>query len=234
MSLVNEGSLSVTLDAVNEALFWGRPVSDADRVEAAGWLAGRQGRPGGYHNGALPAPLPGDLATARLFTGEALTTRAGTAHALGEEACRAMLLLEADTPVVQAALTRASDAMAEVLGLVVAQGYFDKRPGEFCCATCSVAVWRHMAAGGLLGTDPERWLEGGLRTLRSHRTDGGRWRRYPFYYTLLALTEIDLPVARGELRYAAPACERVVRRVAGDDVYAQRRRALAERALASL
>lgn len=233
MTLVNPSSLSATLDAVNAALFWGQPIDEAERVETAEWIALRQRQPGGYHHGAFPAPLEADFGgRAHLFTGEVLDTWAGTAHALGEEACRAMLLLRVDTPYVQAALTRASDAMADVLGLVLAEGWFEKRPGEFCCAKCSVAVWRHMAAGGLREIDPQRWLEGGLRSLQALREGGGRWRRYPFYYTLLALTEMDLPGARDELRYAAPACEHVAKRDASEDEYAVRRRDLAVRALA--
>ena len=232
MSLVNETSLSATLDAVNEALFFGRPLSQADRVEAAEWIAQRQAQHNGYRD-ALPAPLEADLGgRARLFTGEALKSWAGTAHILGEEACRALIRLDAPSPNVQAALSDATQAMQGVLGQMVAEGWFDKRPGVFCCARCSVSIWRHMAAGGLAGADPVRWLEGGLRTLAVQRTEDGRWHGFPFYYTLLALTEIDLPGAREELRYVAPVCERLLRRAAGADVYVTRRRAVMERALA--
>ena len=90
------------------------------------------------------------------------------------------------------------------------------------------------AAGGLRQADPDKWLEGGLTSLRVSRTGDGRWQSYPFHYTLLTLTETDLPGAREELRYAAPACERAIRLAATDDVYVKRRRAVAERALARL
>ena len=39
----------------------------------------------------------------------------------------------------------------------------------------------------------------------------------------LALSEIDLPSARQELRYAAPACERVLKRLSGADPVTRRR-----------
>jgi len=227
MTLVNESILSATLDAVNEVLFWSRAVAQADREQSIAWIVGRQGQPGGYLH-SLPAPCQADLGgNARVFTGERLSSWAGTAHVLGEEACRALLLLDGPTASAQAALQRASAPMVAKLGQVV-------RPGEYCCGTCSVSVWRHMAAGGLDGADQQCWLEGGLRTLVAHRTGDGRWRRYPFYYTVLALTEIGLPGAREELRYAAPALERAARRDPGQEVYAVRRRALAERALAQL
>jgi hypothetical protein len=100
----------------------------------------------------------------------------------------------------------------------------------YCCGGCSVALWRHLAVGGL--EDAERRLAAGMRALKSHRKGDGRWQRFPFYYTLLALSEIDLPAAVREMRYAAPSCERVLKRSAKGDRFDRRRRLLAERVLA--
>jgi hypothetical protein len=104
------------------------------------------------------------------------------------------------------------------------------RAGMYCCGACSVALWRHIAAGGLPKESGR--LARGLQSLRAHRTEDGRWRRFPDFYTLLALTEIDLPAARRELRYAVPRCERYLKRRPTADRYAQRRRRVAERVLA--
>jgi hypothetical protein len=52
------------------------------------------------------------------------------------------------------------------------------------------------------------------------------------YYTLLALSETDLPAAVEEMRYAAPACERFLRRSPKDDGFALRQRDVVERVLA--
>jgi hypothetical protein len=52
-----------------------------------------------------------------------------------------------------------------------------------------------------------------------------------FYYTILALSEIDLPSARRELGYAAPACEWVLKRREGDDTVLRLCRDIAHRAL---
>ena len=46
--LIDTASLSETVDAINEAFFDGRKLSAAERGEAAGWIAGRQGLPGAY------------------------------------------------------------------------------------------------------------------------------------------------------------------------------------------
>jgi hypothetical protein len=49
---------------------------------------------------------------------------------------------------------------------------------------------------------------------------------------LLALSEVDGAGAIGEMRYAAAGLERILKRRAGKDRYALRRRAVAERILA--
>ena len=74
-------------------------------------------------------------------------------------------------------------------------------------------------------------MSSGIRLLKKYRDGRGRWRRFPFYYTLLALSEAGGRVAAAEMRYAAPGLERLMRRRAGGDRYALRRRAVAERVL---
>jgi hypothetical protein len=58
-----------------------------------------------------------------------------------------------------------------------------------------------------------------------------QWRRFPFWYTVLALSEMDNAEARTELNYAAPELTRAADRAAPPGVYAGRRRALAIRVL---
>jgi hypothetical protein len=191
----------------------------------AKWIAARQGIEGAY--AGMFAPTPHDFNTgARLFTGEGIASRIGTAHVLGEEACRALLLLGSRRAAVRSALRRATEGIGARLAGAESRG---GSAGFFCCGTCACAVWRHLTAGGLSGG--EKRLSDGLRALRRHRDGAGRWRRFPFYYTLLALSEIDLPAATRELRYAAPACERAVRTRARDGQIARRRRLLLERVL---
>jgi hypothetical protein len=90
---------------------------------------------------------------------------------------------------------------------------------------------RYLATGGV--DDAERWLQVHVQTLSQQQGSKGRWKRFPFYYTLLALLEIDLPSARDEMRYSAPACERYLRRspTLTDDVFYRRRRAIVQRVL---
>jgi len=62
------------------------------------------------------------------------------------------------------------------------------------------------------------------------RDGKGQWRRFPFWYTVLALSEMDVPEASRELKYAAPVLERAAGSPA-HGTYARRRRELAVRAL---
>lgn len=226
-------SLGVAVDEVNQAAFDGQQLPVAVRRRMARWIGGRQGLAGSYCG--MPAPTSADFQGGlRVFTGESVRSGGGMAHVLGEEACRALILLDVRGRHVQSALDRASAGMTERLE---AARLRERRAGRkwqgiYCCARCTCALWRHLAVGGLQACGPDEWLAAGLRNLRAHRTDNGRWRRYPFYYTLLALGELDTAEARAERRHAARACERALlapqRR---SDPFARRRQALVERIL---
>jgi hypothetical protein len=105
----------------------------------------------------------------------------------------------------------------------------NSNPGLFCCGKCSVGLWRNLLAGGL--DRREERLRRGASHLRSMRHGEHQWRRFPFWYTVLALSEMDSVEARIELKYAAPALERAASRPVPSAVYARRRHALAARTL---
>lgn len=219
MTIVNPDSLAATLDALNDALFFEESLSTDDRRDAAAWIAGRQGLAGAYRG--MPAPTEADFGNAfRLYTGETIRSRVGTAHILGEEACRALMLLRPLAADVTAALELSQVWLREP----ELQGN-----GRYCCATCSVAMWRHLATRPWPEADSA--LADGIRILRERRVDGS-WRSYPFWYTVLALTETATPAAIEELRYVEP---RLGRRAMGGPTsceLARRRLGIAERALA--
>jgi hypothetical protein len=223
MRLVDEGSLALTLDAVNEAMFLGRRIPRVARVEAATWIARRQGVPGSYAD--MFAPTEQDFIEARVFTGETIASRAATGHILGEEGIRALQLLGVKTPEVRDALARARAGMEARVTDTASRPW-----GMYCCGTCSCAYWRNLAVGGL--TRAEARLVQGIKEMRARRLGTGKWRAFPFFYAVLALSEIDLPGARAELRYAASVLERYLQRAATDNVISRRRHAVAERAVA--
>jgi len=223
--ILNRQSLSQTLDRLNDAFFQNRRLPAKERQELALWLAGRQALPGSYSG--LIAPTPRDFQTGVvLFTGEKIKTRAGISHILGQEAGRALRLLAVEHQDVQPAIARAE---AEIL--VRLRESCDSSRGMYCCGTCSVSLWRHLAAGGLQALRPEKFLQNAMKTLHGLRRPDFTWKRFPFYYTLLALMEIDTPAARQELRFALPRIQRWLRRARGDTPIERRRSDLLRRGM---
>ena len=227
--LINRTSLSQTVDAINASDFDGRTLTAAERGLAARWIAGRQGLPGAY--GGTFAGFPSERADGIvLFTGERITS-ASARHILGEEASRALRLLS----VRDRSVTRALEAADDGLMRCLARAAEDPRksdPGLYCCGKCSVGLWRNVLAGGLNRRE-ERLRRGALH-LRSMRDGEHGWRKFPFWYTVLALSEMDSAEARTELKYAAPALQRAASRAAPSGIHARRRQELAARALKSL
>jgi hypothetical protein len=220
MDIIKQNSLSETLDALNEAFFFRQSLTQSQKEQVAEWIASRQGKPGSYIGMFAPTELDFKEG-ARLFTGEIIPSRVATAHILGEEACRALILLDVPADSVHQALERASLGMTGRLSLLSA--------GIYCCGKCSAALWRHLVVGGLKGS--QHWLTAGLEALKARRDGEGRWRTFPFYYTLLVLNEINSPLAIEEMKYASPLCERYMKRASKDDKKTQRRRVLIERVL---
>jgi hypothetical protein len=226
MTLVHGDSLSATVDAVNDAFFFGRTISATTRRSTAAWIASRHALPGAY--GQLFAGFPSERASGiRLFTGERVTS-ASARHILGEESCRALLLLDSREDATAVALRRALDWIAARVDAAAAYAPRNNE-GVFCCGKCTVGLWRNILAGGL--DRPDHRLRAGLVKLREQRKGGGEWRTFPFWYTVLALADIDRADARAELKYAARRLETEAKRPPNSTVHAARRNAVARRAL---
>jgi hypothetical protein len=221
---VFKSSLSETVDSVNESTFFGRKSNAATRLEVARFIAARQGLPGSYAQ--MFAGFDDERRRGiRLFTGERITC-ASARHILGEEACRALRQLDARDKAVRLALERADSAMTQRL-----RDLENKQAGAgwFCCGKCSVGMWRNLLSGGL-DRQAER-LHDGVRILRKHRDDDGGWKRFPFWYTVLALVEMNEKAARSEIEHASQVLERAIKQRSSASAFATRRTALAERAL---
>lgn len=223
--LIDEGSVSATLDAVNAALFEGRELRASERKRVARWLVARHGLAGAYAN--TFAGFDGERKAGILtFTGERITS-ASARHILGEETCRTLRMLAVSDKAVERALDAAEQGLRERFA-----HWRDVRrgsPGLFCCPKCSVGLWRNLLAGGL--DEQRERLRQGVSELRKHRDGHGKWRGFPFWYATLALHEMAGPEAKAELKYAAPLLERTLKRAPAGSVYAKRRHELACRAL---
>ena len=173
------------------------------------------------------APTDADFTNGvKLYTGEPINSRAATGHILGEEACRALILLDVKDTAVKNALDLATQGMLQRLRLSETES---EVVGRYCCGTCSAAYLGHVLVGGL--DRNEARLMAGMKFLRSSRTGKGRWRFFPFYYTLLVLSEMDKTIAKDEIKYAAPALERGLAKIAPAEKYAERRHILSEHLL---
>lgn len=224
--LIDTASLSQTVDAVNAAYFDGRPLAAVERGRAARWIAARQGLPGSY--GGTFAGFPSERSEGIvLFTGERITS-ASARHILGEEASRALRLLRVRDRSVTRALEAADDGLMRCLARA-AEDPRTRNPGLYCCGKCSVGLWRNLLAGGLNRRE-ERLRRGALH-LRSVRDHEHGWRTFPFWYTVLALSEMESAESKAELKYAAPALERAASRAVPSAIFARRRQELAARAL---
>lgn len=57
------------------------------------------------------------------------------------------------------------------------------------------------------------------------------WNGFPYYYTLLMLSQVDDPLASQELKYATPLCEKLQGRIGSDDSLSKRRLTILSKAL---
>jgi hypothetical protein len=225
-----QNSLAAVIDEVNEAYFINRTLSKGDRLRLARHIAARQGQSHAY--AATFALFEHEIKRGiSLFTGDR-ATNASAKHIAGEEACRALRLLDVEDKQVAAALGRATENLLQCLARsenAQEAKAFGRNPGLFCCGRCTVGMWRHLTVGGL-DRNEER-LQRGLRVLPRFHLNGGRFSRFPFWYTDSALIEIDLPESRKELKRMSASLERAAAHSAGAEPYAARRRKMARRAL---
>jgi hypothetical protein len=218
MIILDSTSLMKTVDNINDMYLQGDAITSDAGLEAARWIASQQGGKGSYRGMFAPTQLDFEQGI-HLFTGEKLAY-ASARHILGEEAARAVWLLGRQDDVVRAAYDRAIKWMLEI-----PTTHLD---GTFCCGRCTPAFWRHFWVGDF--KNQEDFLVKGIRTLKDHRLGDGKWRRYPYYYTIYTLLDIDLEPAIEELTYARPLMERYVKtnRVG---IFAQRRKIILHKAL---
>jgi len=220
-------SLAALVDSIEQKRYFGQKIPARELLAATREIASRQGLPGSYAGMFAPTRLDFRRGI-RVFTGEPVRSGAATAHILGEECCRLLLRLDVKDRLVSAALARAEAGMLE--RLKPPERIHARNVGFYCCGICTVSLWRHLAADGL--DKPAPRFRDGLRVLASCRSDNNRWNRFPFFYTLLALTELDVPEAGKELLWAAPAAERSLKTLRGAGRFPKRRRAVLEQALA--
>ncbi len=192
-------SLMGIVDEANENFLLNKQVSEHEKLAVAQMIASLQGRENSYRG--MFAPTAYDMQQGiHLFTGESLTS-ASARHCLGQQAARVTWLYGSSDVDIRAAYERAAGWMRD-------HQHFNTT-GTFCCGRCTAAYWHHYWAGDF--QNKEQSLVKGLAVLRSERDGTGKWRRFPFYYTVYVLKDIDLPQARKELAYTRPVMERYLK-----------------------
>ena len=200
-------SLAETLWRLEEVRRGFRRSTEIQVTETLNWVLTRQGLNGAYRG--LFAPTDKDLRGVKLLTGETVRS-AALRHILGEETLRTVFVwnFTSSSPVRQAKenfvnlLERGGNPPAKVSGF-------------FCCHKCTPAFLRTLAV-----VKPEGWeatLQKGVQNIRKKRTPDGRWRSYPFYYTLLTLSEMDMPSAKVELQHARSIANKLMNRYLKED-----------------
>jgi hypothetical protein len=227
MQLASPNSLSETLDRVNQAYFYGTLPGKKERGPATEMILSRAGLPSSYGGNTFALTKADERGRAHTFTGEALPSPASRNHIHAEEACRCLIILGGGAGRRPAEL----DSVSAALRAWIDRGEKMGKPrGTFCCGPCTVALWRHLAVGGL--GNYAKNLNAGLAVLGAHQDGKGSWRRFPFFYTLSALAEVpDLPNAKRAIKYALPECEQRVKKLKPSSDFSRRRHGVLLRVL---
>ncbi len=222
MDLIQPTSLHATLEAVNDVFLRKQRLSSDQESTVLAWLAARQCSSGAYEGYFMPLSLD-RRENARLYTGERLHTSLALSYIPMLETARALKLFSLQGELESRALAR------------VERRIHDRCFTHFCavgeCAPITIAYMRYLNAQRSEPAD--QVIACFLKRLTESRNGSGRWKGFPFYYTLLMLNELDLPLANEERSYARRLCENLLARPPEDHVLSWRRRMILSQALKS-
>lgn len=215
--LLNKTSLAQTLDNINAAIYYGEVITKKESNELIKWISSREATEFSYADsfGVMAKDMKGGV---RTFTGEPLTSPASMRHIMAEESSRVLLQLSKITGKKASALKSANEKLLRGIKYGESLG---KPAGTFCCGACTVGLWRHINVGGFPAIAKK--LPNGVKYLKTFRDGKGSWNRFPFYYTLLALSEMKNPEAKNEIKYAMPLIKNRLNRAKKNGKYEQRR-----------
>ena len=216
-------SLAFAVDRANEIIFSKQNISPEEKSQLAAYFLSKQLQTGPH--AGLFAPTADDLAEGvHLFTGERLHTHLGPRNVLSAETVRTFRLLDLQAADFDGNVGKAQQKLTDSCFAA-----------QFCivgeCAHSAVGFMRLLASG--IKHDSEARLRAHIKVITTQRDGKGRWKHFPFHYTLLALSEAGLSDAVEELRYAALAFEESMRKQGSlEPKYARRRQRLLDNVLA--
>ncbi|MFX1370122.1 MAG: hypothetical protein ACFFAY_16145 [Promethearchaeota archaeon] len=156
-----------------------------------------------------------------LYTGERVRTKLATRSIVSLEAGRALAVAESLNASARSALAN--------LNTWLENQCFHDFCGSGECRYSTIAFLRYSASGAMKMGRGE--IDSIIESLKTYRDGKGRWNGFPFYYTLLTLSELDTPAAGVELEYARPACERALKLTDATDLFSSRRKAILQKLL---
>jgi hypothetical protein len=196
--IIHPTSLLATLDAAAEKLFYQESITNSQREEIVALILSRQCQSGVNAGFFLPFIAESEVKL-NLFSGEQLKTDLARNHMPMIEAVRILKLLTQQDQVVTRAIQLANQHMEKMC-----YSFFCAK-GE--CKALTIAYLRYLSLDGT--GDSASQINTHLASLAGHRDGKGRWDGFPFFYTLLTLSEIADPLAAQELQYASLACKKL-------------------------
>lgn len=229
-------SLAEVTDSVNQAHFFGEKIGKREAGQAIDWLTScyRQDLPKSILESKRPNPkwaaMPKSFALTeedrasklKAFTGEPVQN-ASMRAIYSRETARALLILSKLTGRDVPEAETHSHGVGAFAGLLKDQG----KP-LFCCGPCTASVLRLLSTDGM--GDCSEASDHFIDSLKAHRNDKGEWRRFPFFFTLLALIGTEGSKASEEIEFVLPAAEKKMQRLKPKDDVSNRRIAVLERA----
>jgi hypothetical protein len=221
MIIVRPTSLADTLDATEESYFYQKPLPTNVREEVASLIISRQVHTG--ENVGFFIPFAAETETkAKLFSGEQLNTTFAQTHVHLIEATRILKSLALKSQVVTQSILLADRRMDRMC--------YSKFCAKGECRALTIACLRYLLLDDT--GNSASVIHCHLTNLTNYRDRKGKWGNFPFYYTLLMLSEVDDPLAKQELQHAAPNCEKLQAKNWPADPVSKRRQDIIANALA--
>jgi hypothetical protein len=220
MTIISPISLAGTLDSAAEAFFYQRPIPAAHRQETASMLISRQIQSGSNYGFFIPFTAETEVRS-RLFSGEQLLTDFAHSHIQLIESARVLKLLGVDNETVTHSIRVADQRMSKYC--------YSKFCSKGECKSLTIAYMRYLASCNVNDTIMD--LNPFLSKLTSYRDGKGKWNGFPYFYTLLMLSEVNDPLATQELQYAIPLLEKQLGQIGSADPISIRRQAIITKVL---
>jgi hypothetical protein len=197
MNITDKGNLYKTITNAAMFLFNGGSYTPSENVILTRWILSHQNR----YKGFIFYPTQADRENGiRLFSGEKPKTKFLADNAVELETLRILALIQPEALEVQQVLQKANERLFR---LCFANGCTQ---GE--CAHAFIAFMRYLTAYNVNGSSDKFGQT--LKVLKRKRNGDGKWHDFPFFFTLLWLTDLPYSFAYDELSYSHDHCKRLL------------------------